>query len=263
MDDDIYDMTGNPLADQADVAPIQSDAPEPPEDPQGVDDVPDHPDTVTAADTAPAPEAGAVSVPEPAQPAAPADPISDWVRSTFGVEPDQFKEMVSKELEVVTAAQTEAQVEESLKPRLEQLWEQVNAGQISEEGAGAIYQAELRAAHAEAKAARAEQAVAQQERARQLERIRAEFPGVPASGLETLAAVGLPADHLRNFAAEMHKAVTAAGENAVARYNAAKAAKGQTAQNHAPARGAAPDIEGDPLDFDALRSLSWSDLTGV
>ena len=269
-DDDIYDMTDNPLAD--------ADA-----DPQGVDDVDPRPEAQDAA-----PAAGDQPQPEPTTTtdAPSADPVAQKpdeapaptvgaldglsrdeatavaaIAAQYGVPVERVAQDYREQQEAARAAAVHEQVAQSMRPLLEQLWAKVNAGEMSEEAAGEVYYARLEAAQAKAEAEAVKARLAESDRRATVERNRPEFPG-QAVGLavEALAAKGATASELRDLAAAMHGDGARARENAVAQYNARRA---KTPTAHRPAVGAAPDPSGPPADFDNIDAVSYADLFGV
>lgn len=255
-DTDIYDMSDNPLADDA--------------DPQGVDDIDRAPELPQAQAPDPIDEAPETDRPTEAPVAdpvavdaapAPTDPALSWLEAEYGVKPEEFKAAVEAQMAQAKQAQTDEQIQEGLKPLLESLWAKVNAGELTEELAGELYQRELRVARAEARAAHLEAQLADSNRRSELERIRAEFPNAPADALDAYAAKGASANELRTLAGTLHKAVTNAREAAVAQYNAKRGALDAGAAAAAPARGAAPNVQGEPLDWKDVDGIDWDTAT--
>lgn len=171
-----------------------------------------------------------------------------------------YREQVRQAAEQSAVEQAKAANE----PLLRELWDAVNAGTMTEEMAGELYNrqvaADARVAAAEARAQEASAKSAQLERQATLDRIRAEFPAAPSPALEALAAKGATSNELRTLADTLHKMSVGSKDAAVARYNAAKAKTAATTSAHAPAGGGSAPVQGGPLDYADVEHLSFADL---
>lgn len=234
------------------------------------------PDQVEAAERAAEPVAEAAEVadeaPEEEQveeetPAPVADPLAQAIKEQFGADdPLAFlKELAEAKQQVVE--QQERQSFESLlaqrtAPALAELRELVENGEISEPMAQQQFNALWRAEEATLRLEQIEARLASTERDRAADRIQSEFPGVPISTVRALQAAGVPADTIRQVAADFSKVAEGTRKSAAATYAQTRQAVNQTANAHRPATGRAADPVNQAPSWEDVDRMSYADLLG-